>query len=412
MLKSKFIRGVLVALCVLALSGCDTLNSIRMMQINSDVEPNWTGPDTLVLDAVYLGEKPYVYADVDGQRLLFLLDTGARFLILMDSPKVKQLSLNRGFDLALGGWGEEEDTKAFQTDIASIDLGGVSFKGMKAAVIPVSKSRYYKREDEAVYDGVIGHDMMKHFTWEFDASNNAIYLSKSAYIPEENAQRLEMDNFFNKIRVKGELAFNQTDTVEGDFIIDTGSRHYVKLSAAYPEGNDIAIDSTRVRAADFGLSGKVEHDRVVVPWLKLGDIKLDRVKVNLIPSDDEDDWWILGNALLNQFKTVIDYQSEAFYLVPQKDYVTDFNLLGLELRKLRSGDFVVRHVFPALPASELDVKVGDVVTAIDGMNADTLSLSAYNDLASIVGPHHFCIERQDLCFDIDTKDIPGYSIAR
>ena len=380
------------------------------MQINSNVEPVFSEQTRVELDAVYAGEKPYIYANVNGQKLLFLLDTGARFLILMDTPKVQSLNLPRGFDLALSGWGQEGNSQAYQTEIQRIDLGGVAFDGMKAAMIPVSQTRYYLREDEAIYDGVIGHDMMRHFAWEFDANANTIYLSADSYQPEQDAQKLEMSSFMSKVSVTGSLSFNDEVTVTESFIIDTGSRHYVKLSTAYPESNDIAISSTRVRAADFGLSGKVEHDRVSLPQLTLGNIAIDNVKVNLIPSDDEDDWWILGNALMNQFKTVVDYTNDAFYLVPQKPYVTDYNLLGLELRKIRSGEFVVRYVFPNLPTSQLDVQVGDIVTQIDGRPAALITLSEYNDIASVAGKHEVCISRGSHCFSVTSEEIEGYSV--
>ena len=59
------------------------------MQINSNVEPVFSEQTRVELDAVYAGEKPYIYANVNGQKLLFLLDTGARFLILMDTLRFK-----------------------------------------------------------------------------------------------------------------------------------------------------------------------------------------------------------------------------------------------------------------------------------------------------------------------------------
>jgi len=276
-------------------------------------------------------------------------------------------------------------------------------------MIPLSKTHYYLREDEAIYDGVIGHDMMRHFAWEFDANAKTIYLSAEPYQPEQDAQMLEMSRFMSKVSVTGTLSFNDTVSVTESFIIDTGSRHYVKLSTAYPKANDITITSTRVRAADFGLSGKVEHDRVSLPQLTLGDIAIENVKVNLIPSDDEDDWWILGNALMNQFKTVVDYTNDAFYLVPQKPYVTDYNLLGLELRKIRSGEFVVRYVFPTLPFSQLDIQVGDIVTQIDGKPAALITLSEYNDIATMAGQHNLCISRGSHCYSVISEEIEGYS---
>jgi len=401
--------AIAVALSSLSLSGCEVVNSLRMMQINSDAKPVITDKGRIKLKSVFLGEKPYIYAKINDEELLFLLDTGASFFILNDTPKVKKLGLKQGFELYLAGWGEQEDTQAYKTDVNRIDLGGVHFDDMKAAVIPVSKTHYYLQEDEAIKDGVIGHDIMKHFTWEIDAANNEIYISQAKYQPEENAQHFELNEFFNKISIKGDLAFNNKHVADGEFIIDTGSRHYVKLSTAYPKDNNINIASPRIRAADFGLSGKVEHDRVILPSLTLGDIKLNNVKVNLIPSDDEDDWWILGNALMNQFKTVIDYANEAFYLVPQQPFVTDHNLFGLELRKIRSGEFVVRYIFPDLPASKLAIKVGDLVTQINNKNAAEISLSEYNDIASQTAEHQICIKRENQCFTIEAKHIAGYS---
>ncbi len=409
MFKKTLLGFAVAIVSSVSLSGCDTVNVLRMTQINSDAVPTWTGDKRLKLKSVFLGEKPYIYAKINGEELLFLLDTGASFLVLNDTPKVKSLNLNHGFDFSVGGWGEQEDSRAFQTDVARISLGGVHFIDMKAAVIPISKSHYMLRDDEAIDDGIIGHDIMKHFTWEIDAANNEIYISQTKYEPEANAQYFELDEFFNKISIKGDLAFNSEHVVEGEFTIDTGSRHYVKLSTAYPEGNDIEIESTRVRAADFGLSGKVEHDRVTLPSLTLGDIKLNNVKVNLIPGDDEDDWWVLGNALMNQFKTVIDYKNEAFYLVPQNEFVTDHNLLGLELRKIRSGEFVVRYLFPDLPASKLGIEVGDLITEIDGQSANEITLANYNDIAAQTGEHKLCIKRQSQCFSVKAKHISGYS---
>lgn len=403
------ISRVISVIFILNLAGCEVVNTIRMRQINSDVEPVVLSDNKIKLKSAFYGEKPYIYANVDGEEFLFLLDTGASFLIFMDTPKVRALALKRGFDLSMGGWGEQERSEAFQTEISRIDLGGVYFDNFKAAFIPVSKTHYYLRADEAIYDGVIGHDMMRHFTWEIDAKNNEIYISKSKFIPPKSAQYLEMETFFSKIFVNAKLALNDEFVANEEFIIDTGSRHYLKISDSYAARNGTEIASPKVRAADFGLSGMVEHDRATLPWIELGQLKINNIKTNLIPNDDDDDLWVIGNALMNQFKTVIDYHNDAFYLVPQGKFVTDYNLLGLELRKIRNGNFVVRYVFPNLPASTTGIKVGDVVTKINNMPSSTISLSQFNDLSSHVGKHHLCIERENRCFGLLAADIDGYS---
>ena len=304
-----------------------------MTQINSEAKPVVTNEGRIKLKSVFLEEKPYIYANVDGEELLFLLDTGASYLVLDDTPKTRKLKLKQGFDLSMGGWGEQERSKAFQTEVQRVDLGGVHFSNMKAAFLPVSKTHYYLREDEATKDGVIGHDIMRHFTWEIDAVNNEIFISQTKYQPEHGAQYLQLDEFFNKISVKGDLVISKNHIADGEFIVDTGSRHYVKISSTYAERNDVEIEATHVRAADFGLNGKVEHDRVTLPSLTFGDIKLNNVKVNLIPNDDDDDFWIIGNALMNQFKTVIDYKHEAFYPDTKKNLCYRLQLTWIRVEK-------------------------------------------------------------------------------
>lgn len=393
------------------LSGCDTLNSLRMMGINSGVEPVVSNEKSVELNARFIGDKPYLHARVNGEELLFLVDTGARFLMLFDTKKVKGMGLPKGFNLALTGWGEEEDTKAFQTEIDTFDLGGVKFSGLKAAYIPVSSSPYFLREDEVYIDGVIGHDMMEHFVWEFDKANNRIAVSLERYHPSADAQSFKLDSFLGKKSIVGDLTFNENHRAEGEFIIDTGSRHYLKISSQYPANHHIKIGRTTVTAADFGLSGKVEHQRVTLPELKLGKLKLKNVKTNLIPSkdEDEDDFWVIGNALLNQFKTVIDYPNEKMYLQPMQPFKVRYNLLGLELRKIHSGEFVIRYVSPDFAVSRFDFREGDLVTELAGRPATDLSMSDMLNLSAVTGIKTVCIQRDELCFEVPVQHVKGYS---
>lgn len=390
--------------------GCDVINAIRLVSMNSDIEPTNNLTKRIKLESEFLGEKPYIYAEVNGEELIFLLDTGSPIFMLHDTPKVRQMNLEKGFQVAFGGWGEEEDSIAFQTELKEFSIGGVIFNNINAAVLPISKSPYFLTEEESIYDGVIGHDIMKHFTWELDATNNNIHISSTKYVPELKAQELVMEESFSKIKIKGTIKFNDSYTATEEFQIDTGSRHYIKLSETYIENNKIYIASPKIKAADFGMKGKVEHSRVSLPSLKLGEISINNVKVNLIPNKDEDEGWIIGNALLNQFKTVLDYSEGKMYLIPQNSFVTDYNLFGLELRKVSSGDFILRYIFPNMATNNLDLKIGDIVTNINGFPSKKISLSDYNDISSKPGKQTVCIKRDNKCVTFVTDNIPGYSM--
>ena len=201
------------------------------------------------------------------------------------------------------------------------------------------------------------------------------------------------------------------DNATGDFIIDTGSRHYLKVSSQFTKNRNIAIDSAKIVAADFGLNGKVEHERVSLPALKLGKLNIPNLKTNLIPSkdEDEDDFWVIGNALLNQYKTVIDYPNDKMFLEPQEPIKVRYNLLGLELRKIRSGEFVIRYIFPELPVNKYDLKIGDLITNLDHISAKELSMSDALSISATPGMKQVCIARENVCFNILAQHIAGYS---
>lgn len=407
----KLLYGTLLISLLTSIIGCDTLNSLRMMQINSNVKPIINSAQPIALKASFLGEKSYVNANVNGEELLFLIDTGASFLILFDTPKVKAMKLPKGFALSLSGWGEEEDSKAYQTDVESFNMTGVQFNDLKAAYIPISTSPYFLREDEALIDGVIGHDMLKHFVWQFDKSKNSITVSTQPYQANQLTESFEIDTFLSKISIEGTLVLNEKDNATGDFIIDTGSRHYLKVSSQFTENRNIAIDSAKIVAADFGLNGKVEHERVSLPALKLGKLNIPNLKTNLIPSkdEDEDDFWVIGNALLNQYKTVIDYPNDKMFLEPQEPIKVRYNLLGLELRKIRSGEFVIRYIFPEFPVNKYDLKIGDLITNLDHISAKELSMSDALSISATPGKKQVCIARENVCFNILAQHIAGYS---
>ena len=57
-MKGQHLIYLFLLVIVITLSGCDTFNSVRMMQINSNVKPQVNRPEPIKLDAKFIGEKP------------------------------------------------------------------------------------------------------------------------------------------------------------------------------------------------------------------------------------------------------------------------------------------------------------------------------------------------------------------
>lgn len=402
----------IIVIMLIPLIGCDVMNTVSMKWANNGITPTWLGNQSkAALKVRYIGNKPHVYAKVNGKELLFLLDTGASFTILDSTEKVKSLNLTMGDKLAVGGWGDDGATSAHKSHIDHIDFGSFSFQDVNIAYVPIIKSKYYLRADEAVVDGVIGHDLMQHFAWTFDRETETILASATPYVAPVKAQALPFNRFLSKISVNAQADFGDEHKVTEPFIIDTGSRHYVKLSALYVENNKIEVGPT-VTASDFGLSGQMIHTRFTMPELQLGKIKIPSVKTNLVPNVDEDDLWVIGSAIFKNFVTTIDYHTDTLYLEQKRPIVVRYNLIGLELRKIRSGEFVVRYVMPDLPTANLAINVGDLITKLNGVQAKDITQEHWLDIAGTAAKHTVCWVNEnanETCHTIQANAIFGYS---
>lgn len=407
-------RFAVINALILSLVGCNIANMIKMRYANDDLTPNWPdNVEVLPLPTHYGGEKPYIDITINGTSgFRLLIDTGASITYLPDTPKVRALGLEPGYELAVSGWGDDGSSKAYQSMVNSLELGGVLFNNVNVAVIPTSESLYYLREDEAVFDGVLGHDVLRHFTWTFDKQMNQVSISKAAYSPVEGDIFIPFEVSLSKLEISAEFNMGNGHVVNQPLLIDTGSRHYIKLSQTYVDKEGLNIPGSSVTAADFGLSGRALHQRVTLPSVSLGGHEFENVKTNLIVTDDEDDLWVVGNALLNQFVTIVDYQSDAMYLrpYPNNKFSTRYNLLGMELRKITSGEFVVRYVMPDMAMANLDVKEGDLITAINGTPAAHISQDQWLSLSASPGKYEVCRKREkQICLAANSKHIEGYS---
>ncbi|MFT5759676.1 MAG: putative aspartyl protease [Alteromonadaceae bacterium] len=409
---SVFFRSLTFILPILILSGCGVVNVLKLRNANNNIEPIWSSSDSqFKIPTDYIGEKVFVYGTVNGvDGFKFMIDTGASFTFLFDTPKVTALYLSEGYELNLAGWGDEKDSLGHQTSMKSLQFGALEVKNFQGAFLRMSKTPYFSRPDELIYDGVIGHDLLRHFVWTFDKKANQVSVSNKPHHAADGIEGLSFDTFMTKISVEGNIDFGNGHKIDHEFIIDTGSRHYFKLSSEYPEANNVKLPDAQVTAADFGLSGKAEHQRVTLPKIDLGDIQIKNIKTNIIKSDDEDDYWVIGNAALNQFITTIDYQTNKIYLKPYENqtFKSRYNLLGLEVRKLLSGDFLVRFVMPELPAIAAGFNVGDIITQVDNVSAKDISKEKWLSISAMPGEYEICRETLG-CKRLQSQHIKAYS---
>lgn len=402
---------LILLLGTLVLSGCSVVNYLRLKYENDHLVPNWHVDKTHSRLSADISAKPYVYMTINGvSGFKMMIDTGASISLLQDTSKVKALGLKEGYPLELGGWGDGENSRAYQTQVSQIKLGDVSFDEVSFAYMPLSQTDYFLRPDEAVFDGVLGHDILKHFTWYIDTQKGKITISKLPYQPTQDDVTIPMRVFLSKLYFDSEVDLGNNQTFTQEIVLDTGSRHYFKLNNYYVRDAGLEFKGKTVTGSDFGLSGQTVHQRGTVPKVKIGDLTLTNVKTNFIEGDD-DGKSVLGSSALSHFSYVIDYSNLMLHLKPYQSskFIARYNLLGLELRKLTDGAFVVRYVMPDMAAVGSGIKVGDEVVSFNGVDAKQLSQKDWITLSSTIGEHTLCVTRGDTCYALNAQHIAGYS---
>ncbi len=385
-------RFLLLSCVILLLYGCGIANNFRLRQANDGLSMHWTAStQSQRLLAQFEGFRPFIRVRVNQQtELMLLVDSGAAFTVLWDTAAVQQLKLAQGYPLEVGGFGTDKDASAYQSTLALVDLGPARFEQVQVAVVPLAASSYFLQPDEAVFDGVLGYDLMRHFSWEFDRMAGRIMLSSQPYSPGPDEQMQPFEISWRKVVVKSSIQLNSTVRLAQDVLLDTGSRHFLKINALYLQEHQLNLDGPLREGADFGLSGRHANLRGQVRSLQLGAVQLSPVPVNLMAADDADDWWLVGSGVLMQHQLVLDYLSGQWLLQSQHDapYLAQSNLTGLELRKLSNGFFIVRdNLNPQLQGW---LAPGDQIVRIAGFAANEVNELRWIELSSTTGSLQLC----------------------
>ncbi|MCW8880016.1 MAG: retroviral-like aspartic protease family protein, partial [Kangiellaceae bacterium] len=309
------IRLVVTAFLCLFVSGCSIVNSVRLLNANDSVHPTWnsqSGQEKLATS--FIGEQMFVEASINGEPgFRFLVDTGASIPCLMTTEKVTALNLEKGYEIEIGGNGNEENSPAYTTELKQVAIGPVSFDDMTFCVIPVETTGYYLRKDEALFDGVIGTKLFDNYAIQVDAENNQVTIYQGDYPKHHQDVAVAMEKSWGKYTIEAGVSLNPKETKSVSMIVDSGSRNYIKLNKKLLE--KLPVNTPLVTAADFGLSGRNIHQRAKISGIQIGDLRAKNIRANFIHDDDDDDiTYVVGNGLLNQFVVTYDMPNEKLYL--------------------------------------------------------------------------------------------------
>lgn len=321
------------------------------------------------------GNTPLVPVYVNGQGpLWFELDTGFGGDVL-DTNRARALGLDVGAPEKVPAPGGSVE-RSFVHDV-SLRVGGVDLPPQTLLVIPLEQFAPFFGHQ---VDGVLSYDFINRFVVEIDYSAARLRLyDPQTYQYRGRGETLSVSFMGQAPYVLASVLQSGREPVEGKFEIDTGSLDALNLNTPFVEANKLLHPGQKTfRVRGMSLGGETQGVITRVEALRLGRFTI-RTPLTSVVADQVDRAGQISAEILRRFKLILDYSRRQVIFEKNRHWGEPFEID-------MAGVFVVAEppdwksfrlflVLENSPASEAGLRVGDVLTAINGRPADRFTLA-------------------------------------
>ncbi|HET9620626.1 MAG TPA: aspartyl protease family protein [Kofleriaceae bacterium] len=308
----------------------------------------------------------YIHAEVDGQPVRFLVDTGGSNVLT--PAAAARLGLPAAGKLAVGGTGE---TKA---DLAiarghTLAVGDVQLDRPVFYVINFDDLEDFEGEH---IDGLVGFELFHRLAVRIDyPARQLVLMPRAGWAPPAGAIAVPFT-----MADSTPLAEGAIDGVPARFTIDTGARNSLTVNGPFARAHDLDAKYHPAFEAvtGWGVGGGARGKPVRFHEIKLGAAAVADVAGDLFAGDkgafaNPDIAGNIGGGLLKRFVVTFDYRDGKMYLAPAATPVARdiYNRAGVGFMYAH-GEQVLRvvSITPGGAAARAGVAVGDRIVAIDG----------------------------------------------
>jgi predicted aspartyl protease len=309
-----------------------------------------------------------VEARVDGSPAVLVLDTGAEHSLL-DREFAKRLGLHPIADANVQkpySSGKNEIVRVTDLEIQSIHSSDLN---VMTDDLTASSGAL-----EVHIDGALGNDFLRKFTVTLDYSAGSATFDRISV--SHHGVRINLSKVENRYFVN--LSF---DGVPLSFLLDTGT-NFSALSqngwARLDQNKTLLPVIDGVRSSGTSATSKL----VCIEQVTLGHNSCQNLPVRVQPpvsagifSNPAVDG-LLGSDFLMQFVVSLDLANNALYLSPDRNFTADrdrFSTIGIQFAKDPAKFFTIMAVWRPTPASEANIKVGDQIVSVNGLNTIEMS---------------------------------------
>ncbi|HSX60966.1 MAG TPA: aspartyl protease family protein [Tahibacter sp.] len=322
----------------------------------------------------------HVQAEVDGQPVQMLVDTGGVNILL--PAAVKRLGLKTEGQLTARGTGEARADVTLGR-AKSLRLGGVAFEQPLFYVIDFGRLPDVEGED---FDGVVGYELFQRFGVTIDYARRELVLTRpDAFAPPAGSKAVPFTMADRIPIVEGRI-----DGRAVRIAVDTGSGAAIDLHSPFVRKNDLKREygATFEQISGWGVGGPMRAWPVRLGELEIGGFAMPNVAASLYTGDkgafaSPDVDANLGGRVLGRFTVAFDYANKRMHLAPNASYAEPFRNDRSGLALLRDGTALkVFDVTKGSPAQSAGLAAGDRIVRLAGEAVPARTLSQWRDRLS------------------------------
>jgi Aspartyl protease/PDZ domain len=343
--------------------------------------PPWTPTDAHIDNAEgrvtvpiqLLNNHVYLQVKINGKGpFLCIFDTGGHSLLTPETAKA--LAVHAEGDAPGAGAGEGVVSAGFAKGV-DFQIGDLTLTNQTVTVLPFA-SKEVEGFDE---QGMLGFELARRFVTVIDYGAKTItFIDPAKFDPKDPGVAVPIVFYNHLPQVQGEF-----EGVPGRFDIDTGSRVELTLTKPFVEAHGLTAKHPKgVLAVDgWGVGGPSRSYVTRGDYFTLGPVRIDGLVASFGTQgkgafSDPNYQGNVGSGLLKRFAVTFDYGHQIMYLKPLQPPAGDvavFDRAGFWLNLSPAG-FKVMDLTAGSAAANTGLKVGDEITAIDGVSAQKVDL--------------------------------------
>ena len=331
-------------------------------------EPPTNGPITVPF-AKAIGASSWIPIDVkiNGKGPFhFILDTGA-FANFISPDLAAELGITSNENTKVNSGGEKT-IDAGIIDLKSVEIGSANLEKTACFIAPMPSGFPIR--------GMLGSDVFQKYVVTVNYALRVIVMSNPAtFTYKGNGADLPL--IFNSERLRP-IITAEIDGIVGRFLLDTGGDWALVMYGNSVKANNLKEkyrDDLQISETNT-VTGIQEVALTYQPTLTLGDSVLKEVPTELRDPRDAANRGADGNIggdILNRFTVTFDYGHKHVYFEPNANYSSPYpcDRSGITCR-YEKASCIVRVVDKGSPAAKADIRIGDLITQINGKSASQL----------------------------------------